>query len=62
MRCMMRTKMYLVKLDGKDTYSMHGFVMWTTRGCARAYSLEQAEKLIKEIPAHVGKGVLVEVA
>ena len=58
----MKNKMYLVKLDGKDTYSMHGFAMWTTKGCARAYTLEQAKKLIGEVPAHIGKCILVEVA
>jgi len=55
-------KMYLVKLDGRNTYSMIGFVMWTTKGCARLYTLEQAMKLIRKIPPHIGKGILVEVA
>jgi len=58
----MKTKMYLVKLYGTENYSMIGFVMWTTKGCARAYTFEQAKKLINSIPPHMGNGVLVEVA
>ena len=52
--------MYLVKLDGQETYSLFSFVGWAEqKQLAKKYTKEQAEKLIKEIPAHIGKGVLV---
>ncbi|MCL2062046.1 MAG: hypothetical protein FWH03_05415 [Firmicutes bacterium] len=60
---MEKEKMYLVKLDGTrdgDHYSAIGFIMWSDKKHAKKYTLAQAEKLIAEIPEHMGKGVLVE--
>jgi len=29
----MKNKMYFVKKEGTEDYSMVGFVMWTNKGC-----------------------------
>ena len=56
-----KEKMYLVKKYDQEKYSMIGFDMWSTKGCARLYTLEQAKKLINAMPPAMGNGVLVEV-
>lgn len=52
-------KNYVVKVEGMG-YSMFGFIMWTTRENARIYSLEEAERLVKQIPSFMGEGVIEE--
>lgn len=58
---MKNQKMYWVQKEHNKDYSMVGFVMWTPqKQFAKKYTLEEANKLIAEIPPHLGKGVLVE--
>jgi len=58
---MKNKKLYWVKKESTNDYSMFGFVMWTEqKQNAKKYSLEEAEKLIAEMPTHQGKGVLIE--
>jgi len=59
---MKNNKLYYVKKQDSEDYSMFGFVMWSDKSHAKKYTLEEAEKLIAHIPPHVGLGVLVEVS
>ena len=55
-------KLYLVQKESNKDFSMAGFVMWTEqKQFAKKYTLTEAKKLIKEMPSHMGKGVLIEV-
>jgi len=58
---MKNNKLYYVKKQSSEDYSMFGFVMWSDKNHAKKYTLVEAEKLIAHIPHHVGLGVLVEV-
>ena len=49
-------------LAENGAYSMFGFIAWTEKKeHAKKYTKEQAEKLIREIPAHMGVGEMVAV-
>ena len=58
---MEKEKLYYVQKEGTEHYSMVGFVMWTDKKHAKKYTLEQAEKLVSSMPAHLGVGIMVEV-
>ena len=59
---MKNEKLYLVRLGEHGGFSMFGYLMWTLKEeVAERYTREQAEKLIAEIPHHMGKGTMVEV-
>lgn len=51
----------LMKENGGGEYSMFDFIIWTAqKEHAKVYTLDQAMKLIREIPAHIGIGELVQ--